>query len=83
MAELDGARVSKIGSDGTLSVYAGNSNDESSDPNVLSARFSAPVEVVPSNDGMLILDVGPGTIHWNDYREGTVSKLSGERCQRT
>ena len=26
---------------------------------------------------MLILDVGPGTIHWNDYREGTVSKLSG------
>ena len=73
---LDGARVSQIGSDGTLSVYAGNSNDESSDPNVLSARFSAPVEVVLSNDGMLILDVGPGTIHWNDYREGTVSKLS-------
>ena len=78
VAELDGARISKIGSDGTLSVYAGDTNGESSDPSTLSA-FSAPVEVVPSDDGMLILDIGPGTIHWNDYREGTVSKLSGER----
>jgi len=79
VAELDGARVSKIGTDGALSVYAGDTNGESSDPSTLSARFSAPVEVVPSDDGMLILDIGPGTIHWNDYREGTVSKLSGGR----
>ena len=79
VAELDGARISRISSDGAVSTYAGNANDASSDASTLSARFSAPVAVVPSDEGMLILDISPGTIHWSDSADGTVSKLSGGR----
>ena len=77
VAEIEGARISRIAADGTVTVQVGTGEPGTSDGPALEAQLSAPVAMVPDTDGMLILDVSPGSIRWNDFATGTVSTLSG------
>ena len=83
VAELDGARISRIAPDDSMTVHAGNGQSGTSDGPALEARLSAPVGVVPTREGVLILDIAPGAIRWSDFGTGEVSTLSGGEDVRT
>ena len=77
VAEIDGARITRIAPDDAASVHAGSGESGTSDGTALEASFSAPVAIVPGAEGMLILDIAPGAIRWSDFATSAVSTLSG------
>lgn len=77
VAELDGARITRVAPDGTITVHAGTGMRGTTDGAVLEARFRAPAGLASSSGGLLILDTDPGAVRWSDFGEGTVVTLSG------
>jgi len=77
VAELDGARITRVAPDGTIAVHAGTGMPGTTDGAALEARFRAPAGLAWSSGGLLILDVDHGALRWNDFGEGTVVTLSG------
>ncbi len=77
VAEIEGVTIARIGPDDEVTTIAGSGTRGTSDGDALEARFSAPTAVVPSAEGLLILDIDPGAIRWSDFATGAVSTLSG------